>query len=102
MSFGTKIRPYAVLSLSLAGARADSAQGVITLVGVSKATWKINTLTVITLGGGTLSVKLNSSSGDSITLSDGFKIEGILIDELYWTNSAQVGKTAEIFAAWAD
>lgn len=102
MSFGTKIRPYAVISLALDGARADSAQGAITLEGVSKATWKINTLTVITLGGGTLSVKLNSSSGDSITLSDAFKIEGSIIDELYWTNAAQAGKTAEIYAAWVD
>ena len=102
MSFGTKIRPYAIISLLLTGARSDSAQGAITLEGVSKATWKINTLTVITLGGGSLSVKLNRSSGDSITLSDGFKIEGVQIAELYWTNAAQAGLTAKILAAWVD
>ena len=84
---------YDVISLDLGTARSDVAQGL---------TKKINTLTVITLDGGSLSVKLNSSSNESITLSDGFKIEGIPLTELYWTNTAQAGKTAEIFTAWID
>jgi len=66
-------------------------------------TKKINTLTVITLDGGSLSVKLNANTNDSITLSDGFKIEGIPISELYWYNTKQAdGTIAEIFAAWID
>ena len=85
---------YDVISVALDDAMSDTAQGL---------TKKINTLTVLTLEGGSLSVKLNSSSNDLITLSDGLKIEGIPISELYWTTSvAQAGLTAEIFTAWVD
>lgn len=84
---------YSVISLDLGSARSDTAQGL---------TSKINTLTVISLGGGSLSVKLNSSSNDSITLSDGQNIVGFPISELYWTNAAQVGITATIFGVWID
>lgn len=84
---------YTVISLLLTNARSDSAQGL---------TKKINSLTVLSLGGGTLSVKLNSSSNDSITLADNMKIEGLPITELYWTNAAQVGVTATIFIIWID
>lgn len=66
-------------------------------------TKKINTLTVITLNGGSLSVRLNADTNDLITLSDGFKIEGIPISQLYWkTTALQAGLTAEIFTAWVD
>jgi len=82
-----------VISLILTGARSDSAQGL---------TKKINSITVITLNTGTLSLKLNSSSNDSITLSDNMKIEGTPITEIYWTNSAQAGLTAKIFIVWID
>ncbi len=84
---------YDVISLLLTGARSDSAQGL---------TKKINSITVLTLNGGTLSVKLNSAANDSITLADNMKIEGLPISELYWTNSAQAGLTAQIFIIWID
>lgn len=93
MSFSDKELPYKVISLSLATARDDTAQ---TLENVS------NTLTIITVDGGSFSFKLNSSDNDSITASDGLKIEGSVITEIYWTNTAQSGKTAEIFLAWVD
>jgi hypothetical protein len=93
MSFSTKELPYKVIDLSLATARDDSAQ---TLDKIS------NTLTVITLDGGSLSFKLNSADNDSITACDGLKIEGTVITEIYWTNTAQSGKTAEIYLAWVD
>lgn len=82
-----------VISLDLTTARSDLAEGL---------TKKINSLTVLSLGGGTLSVKLNSNSGDSISLSDGHKIDGIPLTELYWTNTAQAGLTATIFIVWVD
>jgi hypothetical protein len=93
MSFSDKELPYKVIELSLATARTDGAES---LENVS------NTLTVITLDGGTLSFKLNSSDNDSITASDGLKIEGTVITEIYWTNAAQAGLTAEIFLSWVD
>lgn len=93
MSLVDRQYQYDIISLALDAARSDTAQGL---------TKKINTLTVITLDGGSLSVKLNSSSNSSITLSDGFKIEGIPISELYWAHAAQAGLTAEIFVAWTD
>ena len=93
MSFSDKELPYKVIDLGLATARTNSAQ---TLENAS------NTLTIITLDGGTLSFKLNSSDNDLITASDGLKIEGTVITEIYWTNAAQSSKTAEIFLAWVD
>lgn len=93
MSFSDKELPYKVIDLGLVTARDDSAQALENAV---------NTLTIITLDGGSLSFKLNSSGNDSITASDGLKIEGLVITEIYWTNTAQPGKTAEIFLAWVD
>lgn len=93
MSFSDKELPYKVIELALDGARADVAQS---LENTS------NSLTIITLDGGSLSFKLNSSGNDSITASDGMKIEGVVITEIYWTNTAQAGKTAEIFSTWID
>lgn len=93
MSFSDKELPYKVISLSLATARDDTAQALVNTA---------NTLTIISLDGGSLSFKLNSSDKDSITASDGLKIEGPVITEIYWTNTAQPGKTAEIFLAWVD
>lgn len=102
MAFRTKIKPYSVITLDLSTARTNLAQGIIALRGVNIASWMINTITVISLGGGSLSVKKNTNTNDSITLSDGFKEEGNPITELYWTNSAQAGKTATIYIAWVD
>lgn len=93
MSFSDKELPYKVIDLSLATARSDTAQSLDNIS---------NTLTIISLDGGSLSFKLNSSDNDSITASDGLKIEGTVITEIYWTNTAQSGKTAEIFLAWVD
>lgn len=93
MSLNDRQYQPSVISLLLTGARTDSAQGL---------TKKINSITIITLNGGSLSVKLNSSSNDSITLADNMKIEGTPITELYWTNTAQAGLTAKIYTAWID
>lgn len=86
---------YDVITLDLSVDRSSGvAQGL---------TKKINTLSVITLDGGTLSVKLNTSSDKTIVLADGMKIEGIPISDLYWINTAQAaGTDAQIFIAWID
>lgn len=102
MAFASKIRPYAVITLDLGSARTDAAQGSITLRGVALGTWRVNTLTILTLGGGTLSARLNDTSNDLIPISNGQKIEGIPITEIYWTNEAQADLTAKVFAAWVD
>lgn len=93
MSLTPRQYKYNVISLALDNARTDVAQGLTT---------KLNTLTILTLGGGTLSARLNSASNDLITLSNGLKIEGIPITEIYWTNTAQPGVTAKVFVAWID
>lgn len=82
-----------VISLILTSARTAEAQGL---------TSKINTITFLTLDGGSLTFRLNSATADLITASDGMKIEGIPITEIYWTHTAQAGLTAEIFTAWID
>ena len=102
MAFTTKIQPYAVIELDLGDARTDLAEGIITLRGVAVSPWKANTITVLDLDGGSLSFKLNSSNNNSIDGSDGFKIEGNAFREIYWTNTAQAGKTAKIYVAWVD
>lgn len=84
---------YDVISLALDGVRSDTAQGL---------TKKLNSFTIITLDGGTLSFRLNSSTATIITASDGLKIEGMPITEIYWTNIAQAGLTAQIFIIWID
>ena len=84
---------YDVISLDLGTTRTDLAQGL---------TKKINSITILDLGGGTLSFKLNASSNDSITASDGLKIDGIPVTEIYWTNVLQAGVTAIIFIVWVD
>lgn len=81
------------ISLALDNARTDVAQGL---------TKKINSLTILTLNGGSLSLKLNSSSNTSVPLADNLKIDGTPITEIYWTNTAQAGKTAKIYIVWID
>ena len=93
MSLTDRQYEYDIILLALDGARSDSAQGL---------TKKLNSLTILTLDGGTLSFRLNSSSSTIITASDGMKIEGIPITEIYWTNIAQAGLTAQIFIVWID
>ncbi len=102
MVYITKIQPYAVISLDLGTARTLLAQGAVTLRGVSVGTWRANTITVLTLGGGTLSFRLDKNTNDSIDASDAFKVEGITLRDIFWTNTAQVGKTAKILIAWVD
>ena len=102
MAFLTKIQPYSIITLDLTGARTDLAQGSITLRGVIKSSWIANTLTVLTLGGGTLALKLDQSTSDSIDLSEGLKIEGNTFREIYWTNVAQAAVTAKLYVAWVD
>lgn len=93
MSFTDRQYKYKVISLDLGTVRADVAEGL---------TKKINTFTVLTLDGGDLEFKLNSNADDTITGSDGLKIEGYPITDIHWTNAAQAGKTAKIFIAWID
>ena len=93
MSFDDRQYKYKVISLDLSTSRANVAGGL---------TKKINTFTILTLDGGSLDLKLNSDADDTITGSDGLKIEGIPITEIYWTNAAQAGVTAKIFIAWID
>ena len=102
MSYLSKIRPYAVISLDLATARTDLAQGAITLRGASVSPWVANTITILSLGGGSLSFKLNDSDNDSIDASDGLKVEGCVFTGIYWTNTAQPGLTATVFVAGVD
>ena len=102
MAFTRKIQPYAVISLDLGDARDDLAEGSITLRGSAVSSWKANTITVLDLDGGSLSFKLNDSDNDSIDGSDGLKIEGNILREIYWTNTAQAGKTATVYLAWVD
>ena len=102
MAYLTKIQPYAVISLDLSTARSDLAQGAVTLRGSSVSTWKANTITILTLGGGSLSFRLDKSTNDEIDASDGLKVEGSIFREIYWTNTAQAGITAKIYLAWVD
>jgi len=102
MAFRTKIRPYVVLTIDLGTARSDKALGSITLRGQSIPSWLCNTLTVLSLGGGSLSFKLNDSNNDSIDASDGMSITGKPFSELYLTNAAQAGVTAKIYMDWTD
>ncbi|MBU0792238.1 MAG: hypothetical protein KKC55_17510 [Gammaproteobacteria bacterium] len=101
MSFTQKIQPYAVIELDLTTARTDLAQGSITLRGSAVSPWKVNTITVLDMGGGDLSFKLNDSDNDSIPGSSGLKVEGSNFREIYWTNTV-VGTTAKVFLAWVD
>lgn len=102
MSYITKILPYAVITLDLSTARTNLAQGAITLRAVSVGTWKANTITILTLGGGSLSFRLDKNTNDSIDASDNLKVEGVTLRDIFWTNTAQAGKTAKIFLAWVD
>lgn len=102
MAFRTKIKPYAVITLDLGTVRTDLAQGTITLRGVSISSWMVNTITVLTLGGGSLSFRKNTNTNDLIPGSDGLKVEGNPVTELFWTNAVQAGKTAQVYIAWVD
>jgi len=93
MTLAPKQYEYAIITLDLTSARSDLAEGL---------TSTVNTFTVLSLGGGALSCALNDNLADLIDLSDGMKIEGIPITEIYWTNLAQAGITATIFIAWVD
>ena len=82
-----------MIELSLTAARTDSAEGLETIS---------NTLTILTLDTGALSFKLNSADNASIPASDGLKIEGVIITDIFWTNTAQADLTAKIFHGWVD
>ena len=102
MAFVTKIRPYAIISLDLTGARTNGAEGAITLRGDAVSPWVANTITILDLDGGSLDFRLGDVQNDAVTAEDGLKVEGGPFREIYWTNSAQAGKTAKIFVAWVD
>ena len=102
MAFTPKVFPYTVISLDLSVARSDLAQGSLTIRGSTVGTWRANILSVITLDGGSLSFKLNDDDNDSIDASDNLKTEGTPFTELYWTNTAQPGKTAKIYISQVD
>lgn len=102
MSFVTKIIPYSLITLDLGSARANLANGAITLRGASVGTWKANTITVLTLGGGSLSIRLDDVTNDLIPCSDGMKIEVGQFREIYFTNASQVGKTAKLLISFVD
>jgi len=93
MSLTARQYKYKVISLDLGTVRADVAEGL---------TKKINTITLLDLDGGTLDLKLNAKANDTINGSDGLKMEGMPVTDIFWTNSAQSGKTAKIFIAWID
>lgn len=97
----TKVRPYAVISLDCSAALTDSAQGAVTVLGESVSTWLANSITIILLGGNTVSFRLDDSSGGLITASDGLTVAGIPFSEIYWTVTAGAG-TAQIIIAWID
>jgi len=102
MAFVTKVRPYTQITLDLTNPRANAAQGTVAILGNAVDAWKANTITFLSLGGGTLSFRLNNSAAGLITASDGLRVEGEVFSEIYWTHSAQVGKAAEIHIAWVD
>lgn len=102
MTIFSKLLPYSVITLDLGDARSDLAQGSITLRGTALSSWLANVVTIITLDGGSLSFKLGDSDNDSITASDNMKHEGPPFSEIYWTNTAQPGLTAEIYVTWVD
>ena len=102
MVFTTKIIPYSIITLDLGSARANLANGAITLRGDSIGTWKANTITVLTLGGGTLSLRLDKVTNDLIPCSDGMKIDVGTFSDIFLTNAAQIGKTAKLLVAWID
>ena len=93
MSLTARQYKYKVISLDLGTVRADVAEGL---------TKKINTITLLDLNGGSLDLKLNTKANDTINGSDGLKMEGMPVTDIFWTNSAQAGKTAKIFIAWID
>ncbi len=99
MAFTTKIQPYAIITL-VAGALANSAQGAITLRGVSVGSWKANTITILTLAGGTLSFRLDKNNNDSIDASAGLKNEGSIFSDIFWTKAAAT--TATVIISWVD
>lgn len=99
MAYITKIQPYAVITL-VAGAMPNTAQGAITLRGASVGTWKANTITVLTLAGGTLSFRLDKNNNDLIDASTGLKVEGSIFRDIFWTKAAAT--TATIILSWVD
>jgi len=101
MTYARRVTPYTVISLDLGTARVASAHNDLIVEGETISDWIANTLTVLTLDGGTLDLAL-SQNGDDILASDGFKSEGIRFSNIYWTNIVQAGKTAKIFVAWVD
>jgi len=100
-SGATKVQPYTVIELDASVVRADTAQGAITLLGETVSTWKANSITVLDLGGNTLTFRLDSDVASSIPASDGLKIEGVSFTEVYWTNGAGAG-TIYIFITWVE
>ncbi len=84
---------YDIITLDLNTVRSDTAQGL---------TKKINSMTIMSLGGGILTFKLNANTNKSIPASDALETATIPITDIFWTNAQQVGKTATIFIVWVD
>lgn len=101
MAYVRRVTPYTIISLALDNARNGAAQNDLTVEGETVSDWTANTITVLTLGAGSLSFAL-SQLGDDIIASDGLKVEGVRFSNIYWTNTSQPGKTAVIFLAWVD
>jgi hypothetical protein len=102
MTFLRKVLPNSIISISLEDVRVNEAQGALTICGEAVADWIANSITVISLDGGSLSVRLDDTLSGRIELSDGMTIAGEVFTELYWTNTGQEGLTAQIHVAWVD
>lgn len=101
MAYATRVTPYAIISLALDDARDSAAQNDLTVEGETISDWVANTITILTLDGGSLDFAL-SQLGADIPASDGLKVEGVRFSNIYWTHGAQPGLTAVIFVAWVD
>lgn len=99
MVYVTKVQPYAIITLG-AGALANIAQGTLTVRGANVGTWRANTITILTLAGGTLSFRLDKNDNDAIDASSGLKVEGNIFRDIFWTKAAAT--TATVYVAWVD
>ena len=95
MTFTPKT-PYNVIDIAMAGGLSDFSK-----IHNDDEAVIANTMTILTLDDGILTFKINSADNDSITASDGLKIEGVVITDLLWSCDDQ-DKTAKVFLAWVD
>lgn len=112
MAFLDKVTPYSILGdgtnayIDLTTARSLSAQGSVWLSdGKELNAWVANSLLVNALtAGSTLSIGVGDGTDTlgMMTAATGLKISGIPFTEVFFTNAAQPGKTAEILIAWID